>query len=362
MPQTTERDPEATGAVLASWVERHLEGAAGVSVRDLAAPPTNGFSSETILFTASWTDADDLPAEQALVARVAPTGYTVFLDPDFLGECRVMRAVAERTTVPMPLVLGIEEDTALLGAPFTVMRRVDGTVPTDVPPYAAEGWLAEATPAQQERVWWSGIEAMAAVHTTDWRALGLDFLGDRLPGRPGIDQQLAYYRDFHAWALDGRPVPVAAAAFDWLVANRPAEEGPLSLLWGDSRLANLIFEDFECVAVLDWEMTCLGQPEMDLGWWLYFDRQFTEAIDLPRPPGFPSREATIERYAELLGRPLRDVAYYEVFAGLRFSLILARLGNLLKGSDLLPMDSDFETDNLATQLLTTMLDLPSASA
>ena len=56
------------------------------------------------------------------------------------------------------------------------------------------------------------------------------------------------------------------------------------------------------------------------------------------------------------------MAYYEVFAGLRFSLILARLGNLLKGSDLLPMDSDFETDNLATQLLTTMLDLPSPSA
>ena len=51
------------------------------------------------------------PTEQALVARVAPTGYTVFLDPDFLGECRVMRAVAERTAVPMPSVLGIEEDT-----------------------------------------------------------------------------------------------------------------------------------------------------------------------------------------------------------------------------------------------------------
>jgi len=359
MPQTTARDPEVTGAVLASWLGTHLGGGTDVTVRDLEAPPTNGFSSETILFTAAWTDAVGAPVEQGLVARVAPTGYTVFLDPDFVGQCRVMRAVAEHTDVPMPPVVGIEEDVTLLGAPFTVMRRVAGSVPTDVPPYAAEGWLAEATPAQQERVWWSGIEAMAAVHTTDWEGLGLHFLGDQLPGRPGIDQQLAYYRAFHAWALDGRPVPVAVAAFDWLVANRPDDDGPLSLLWGDSRLANLIYDGFECVAVLDWEMTCLGQPEMDLGWWLYFDRQFTEAIDLPRPAGFPSREATIERYAELLGRELHDVAYYEVFAGLRFSLILARLGNLLKGSDLLPMDSDFETDNLATQLLATLLDLPS---
>ena len=81
----------------------------------------------------------------------------------------------------------------------------------------------------------------------------------------------------------------------------------------------MIFDDFTCVAVLDWEMTCLGQPEMDLGWWLYFDRQFTEGIALPRRAGgFPSREATIDRYQELARAGPRDIRYYEVFAGFRF--------------------------------------------
>ncbi|MHB1709880.1 MAG: phosphotransferase family protein, partial [Acidimicrobiales bacterium] len=74
--------------------------------------------------------------------------------------------------------------------------------------------------------------------------------------------------------------------------------------------------------------------------------------------GFPNREATVARYEELLGRDVHDVEYYEVFAGFRFSLILARLGGLLKGSSILPIDSDFETNNLATQLLSTMLGLP----
>jgi len=358
MPETTHRDPAETGATLAAWVEAHVAGIANVQVSNLESPPTNGFSSETILFDATWDEPGVAATDHRLVARVAPTGYTVFLDPDFVGQCRVMRTVAEQTDVPMPSVLGIEEDTSLLGAPFAVMECIDGEVPTDNPPYASGGWLMEATPAEQERLWWSGLDAMAKVHATDWQALGLGFLDNSRRGSTGLDQQLSYYRGFYAWASEGRPIPVASATLEWLEANRPTEDAPMALLWGDSRIGNMIFDNFSCVAVLDWEMTCLGQPEMDLGWWLYFDRQFTETINLDRPAGFPSREATITRYAKLLGRDMENIEYYEVFAGFRFALILARLGALLKDSDILPIDSDFETNNLATQLLATMLDLP----
>lgn len=359
MPETTHRDPEATSAILAGWLAGHIDGATAVSVNNLEAPPTNGFSSETIIFDASWHGTGGGEHHRRFVARVAPTGYTVFLDPDFIGQCRVMRTVAESTGVPMPSVLGIEEDVSLLGAPFAVMECVDGAVPTDNPPYASGGWLIEASSSEQERLWWSGIEAMAGIHTVDWSMHGLDFLDDGRRGRPGLDQQLAYYRDFADWATAGRPQPVTSATRAWLEANRPPEDGPVSLLWGDSRIGNMIFDDFECVAVLDWEMTCLGQAEMDLGWWLYFDRQFTTALSLDRPAGFPTRETTIARYGELLGREMRHVDYYEVFAGYRFALILARLAGLLRETDILPMDSDFETNNLATQLLATMLGLPS---
>ena len=238
------------------------------------------------------------------------------------------------------------------------MDHVEGQVPPDNIPYTLEGWVIEATPEQQERMWWSGIDALAAVHRTDWRALGLDWLSDEGRGRPGIEQQMSYYRDFLDWAAQGLKVPVIESTWDWLVVHQPPEEGEVVLSWGDSRIGNIIWDDFRCAAVLDWEMATLAQPEMDLGWFLYFDRQFSEGLSVPRPDGFGSREDTIERYSELLGRPMRDVWFYEVFSGFRFAVIMLRLSDLLVDSDILPQDSDMGTNNIATQLLAKMLDLP----
>jgi aminoglycoside phosphotransferase (APT) family kinase protein len=105
-------------------------------------------------------------------------------------------------------------------------------------------------------------------------------------------------------------------------------------------------------------MASLGQPEMDLGWWLYFDRQFSEAFGVPRPAGFASHEETVDRYAEIIGRPLHDIFFYEVFSGFRFAVIMARLTELLVGSELMPHDSDMASNNIATQFLAKLLDLP----
>ena len=65
------------------------------------------------------------------------------------------------------------------------MDHVEGLVPSDNIPYTMEGWVIEATPEQQERMWWSGIDALAAVHRTDWRATGLEWLSMTDRGRPG---------------------------------------------------------------------------------------------------------------------------------------------------------------------------------
>ncbi len=358
MPATTQRDPGETKAALRSWLGARLVDVRDVSIGSLQTPPANGFSSETILFDASWVGPGGPVRDHRLVARVAPSGHTVFLEPDFVCQCRVLEVLATRSEVPVPGVVGVEEDPAYLGAPFVVMEHVDGLVPTDNPPYAMGGWLAEATPEQQRRLWWSGLEAMAGIHTLDWRRLGLEVVAGARSGRPGLEHQLAYYDDFLRWAGGGSANPVVDATAAWLSDNRPPEEGPLVLLWGDSRIGNMIFDDFRCAAVLDWEMTGLGQPEADLGWWLYFDRQLTEALGLPRPAGFPGREETVERYGQLVGHELAHLDYYEVFAGYRFAVILVRLASLLQESDILPIDSTFATDNLATQLLVRMLDLP----
>jgi aminoglycoside phosphotransferase (APT) family kinase protein len=102
-------------------------------------------------------------------------------------------------------------------------------------------------------------------------------------------------------------------------------------------------------------MASLGQPEMDLGWWLYFDRQFSEGLGVPRPAGFGSHEDTITRYSELMGREMKDIFFYEIFSGFRFAVVMYRLSKLVFADQL--MDDAMATDNIATQLLAKMLDL-----
>jgi aminoglycoside phosphotransferase (APT) family kinase protein len=363
VPDIDQRDPLEVAAVLTRWLTaRSGEDGKGrdarIEVFDVQAPATNGFSNETILCRVRSHD-DGNQTERRLVVRVAPTKHVLFLNADFSTQYRVMRSLAGGpSTVPLPNLGWYEEDTQYLGVPFFTMDHVEGKVPSDNIPYTMEGWVLEGTPAQQRKMWWSGIEALAAVHRTDWDRSGLGWLNDARRGRPGIEQQMSYYRDFYDWAAQGTPVPTLDATWKWLQSHQPDEQGDVVLSWGDSRIGNIIWDDFECAAVLDWEMASLGQPEMDLGWWLYFDRQFSDGLGVPRPAGFGTHEETIDRYSEIIGRPLRDLFFYEIFSGFRFAAIMVRLAELLKDSDILPHDSDMATNNLATQLLASMLELP----
>jgi len=358
VPEINQRDPDEVAAVLGRWLKTRAAHDGAIEVFDVQAPASNGFSNETILCRAR-TTAGGRTTERRLVVRVAPTKHFLFLDADFSAQYRVMRTLADgRTGIPLPTLGWYEEDPSYLGVPFFTMDHVEGKVPADNLPYTMEGWVLEGTPEQQATMWWSGIEALATVHRTDWRGLGMDWLHDPERGRPGIVHEMSYYRDFLDWAGKGVRVPILESTWDWLVAHQPAEEGEVVLSWGDSRIGNMIWDDFRCVAVIDWEMASLGQPEMDLGWWLYFDRQFSSGLGVPRPPGFGTHEETIARYEELLGRPMRDIFFYEIFSGFRFAVVMLRLAELLVDNDALPQESDMGTNNLATQLLSTMLELP----
>ncbi len=105
-------------------------------------------------------------------------------------------------------------------------------------------------------------------------------------------------------------------------------------------------------------MVTLGNPEQDLGWWIFLDRHFSEALSVARLPGFPSYDATVARYEQLTGRPVRHLDYYQVFAGLRFAVIMMRVAQMCVDYDFLPVESDMETNNLVTHLLAKMLGLP----
>ena len=354
MPDISQRDPEAVAATLTRWLAAKSGDGPGLEVFDVKAPGSNGFSNETILCRARSADG----GEQRLVVRVAPTKHLLFLDAEFSTQYRAMRALADGgSAVPLPRLGFYEADPKYFGVPFFSMDHVEGLVPSDNIPYTLEGWVIEATAEQQERMWWSGIDALAAVHRSDWRALGLDWLGDPARGRPGIVQQMSYYRDFLDWATEGETVPVIESTWQWLVTHQPAEEGEVVISWGDSRIGNIIWDDFRAAAVIDWEMASLGQPEMDLGWWLYFDRQFSEGLGVPRPAGFGSHEDTIERYSDLMGRPMREIFFYEIFSGFRFAVVMYRLSKLVSGRVDMAQDADMATNNIATQLLAKMLGL-----
>jgi aminoglycoside phosphotransferase (APT) family kinase protein len=359
VPELTERDPAELSATLTAWLTATLGPAAEPVIIEVNAPASSGFSNETILTTASWVE-EGVRSEHGLVFRVHPTQHTLFLDADFSLQYNVLRSLQGIDELPVPTVRFYEDDPSYLGVPFFVMDRVEGRVPADNLPYTMEGWLLDSTPEQQAELWWSGLDALAAVHSLDWEDRGLGFLAEGLRGAPGLDHLLAYYREFLDTAAKGRPQPTTEAIWDWLVANRPAETGPLVLSWGDSRIGNIIWDEaYHPASVLDWEMATLGQPELDLGWWLYFDRQFSEGLGMPRPTGFPPHDETIARYEALLGRPMENLFWYQVFAGFRFAVIMCRLSDLLMGSGILPEDSDMGTNNLATQFTATLLGLPS---
>jgi aminoglycoside phosphotransferase (APT) family kinase protein len=132
----------------------------------------------------------------------------------------------------------------------------------------------------------------------------------------------------------------------------------VGLVWGDARIANQIFDDFRCVAVLDWEMASLGDPIQDLAWYCFFDRLFADGLGQARLPGIPSRDATAARYEDLTGRAPRNLDYYEVFAAFRFAVILQRVAGLMIAAGGLPADTDFATNNFATAMLTALIGAP----
>ncbi len=349
-PQGRSLDESQT--LLTKWLATKLPDATDLTVANLSNPSATGFSSDTLLFDLAWKE-QGVARSEGLVVRTEPRGATVFPEYEIAKQYRVMD-ILRPAGIPLPRMFWLEEDESILGAPFFVMGRVDGRIPTDSPPYHSGGWVTEISPDERTSIWWSGLEAMAAIHKLDVGALGLDFVDTPVEGRTPLERQLAYYRDFLSWALNGKSHPTCEPALEWLVENQPTDE-PVGLCWGDARIGNMIFDQGKCVAVLDWEMVTLGNPEQDLAWYLFLDRHHSEGINTPRLEGFPSHEETVARYEALTGRTVRHLHYYEIFAAFRFGVIMIRVAEQLIGAGIFPADSDFATNNTVTPFLTRLL-------
>jgi aminoglycoside phosphotransferase (APT) family kinase protein len=343
MPIPAQRDAAESASKLATWLAPRVNADAAVTLSEFRGPGATGFSNETLIVDGTWTTGG-VNQSGTWVVRVAPTGYTLFPDAAFEVQYQVLTGLAKHSSVPVPEVLWFEEDPAVLGAPFFVMAEVKGIVPPDNPPYHVAGWLHDVTPEVRERIWWGCIDTIAQLHGTDPAVLGLKGLLDGLPA------QLEYYERFLEQVEVHEQVPVARRALAWLKANQPEPEESV-LCWGDARIGNVMYDDHgNRLAVLDWEMVSLGSPAQDVAWALFLDRHHSEMMEVPRLEGFPSYDETIARYEAATGRTLANLGYYEVFAGFRFSVIMAKLAHIFKDWELLPADHDMGQDNHASRL------------
>jgi aminoglycoside phosphotransferase (APT) family kinase protein len=351
------KDPQELEDALLTWLQAQLPGATDVRIDKLTVPQASGLSNLTILFDAAWTQDGEAHAE-ALVARVAPDGPAVFMTYDLGKEFRVMRALADRTPVPVPRTRWVEEDPAHLGAPFLVMDRASGEIPADDPPFTTGGWVLDLDDAGRRTLVERSLQVLADLHAVDWQGLGLGFLAPE-DGSDPFDRDLALWREVFDWARDGGGNPTVEAGLAWLDEHRPDDDRAPVLNWGDARPGNLMFgEDLAVNAVLDWEMVTVGQPDAELGWYLFMQRHHTEGIGAPLPSGFPDRDETIALYERLSGRAVPHVDYYEVYAAVRLSILMHRAGTLMIEVGLMPPEATMHLNNPASQLLAKLIGAP----
>ena len=327
------RDPEVLRSLLQGWLAARLVASSPPDVRDVSGTDANGMSSDTVLFRASWQDPDGTAHDEALVARVAPdpADVPVFPSYDLTAQFETMRLVGTLSSAPVPEPLWCEPDGAVLGAPFFVMRRVDGLVPPDVLPYPFGGnWLYDADDADQQRLQHTTMASIAALHDISDAKQRFHFLERPDAGDTHLRRHVAHTRAWYDMvAADGCPSPLVESGFGWLDRHWPAHEGDPVLSWGDARIGNVIYEDFAPVALLDWEMAGLGPRELDVAWLVVAHEVFQElcsGLGLDGMPGFLRLDDVCAQYATLTGHEPRDLDFYRRYAALQWGIVFLRTG------------------------------------
>ena len=344
-PRTSTRDRSELRERLERWLQLRFGGA---EVSPLSGPATNGMSSETLLFEASWREGG-ARQRASLVGRVAPdpAAVPVFPSYDMERQFRVMRALGTLDALPLPRVLWCETDAAVLGAPFFVMERVEGEVPPDIPPYTfGQSWLSKGSPEQLARLQAGSVALLAALFRIERPSERFAFLDSARPGATPLRRFVAELRWFYDWvAADGLRSPLLERCFAWLDTHWPGHEGPTLLSWGDARIGNVLYRDFTPVAALDWEMAALGPPELDLGWMITLHRFFedlTRAAGLPGLPDLLRRDDVAASYEKQTGYAPRDLDFYTLLAALRHGIVMFRIARRMAhfGEATLPADVD----------------------
>jgi aminoglycoside phosphotransferase (APT) family kinase protein len=293
-------------AALASYLEAQLPGFRG-PLR--SSKFKGGQSNPTYLIEAG---------SGRYVLRRKPPGQLLASAHAVDREFRVLQAL-HGGPVPVAAPLHLCRDESVLGSMFYVMEFVDGRIHWDPS-------LPGMEPAQRAAHYLSIVSTLAALHGVDVAAVGLSGYG-----KPGnyFARQLSRWSEQYA-ASRTRDIPAMDALIGQLPARCPADDGVVALTHGDFRIDNLMFspEDARIAAVVDWELSTLGHPLADLGY-------FCMALRLPRNPalpglagvdraalGIPTEDELLAQYSRLTGRAIpADWPFVLAFSYFRLAAI-----------------------------------------
>jgi aminoglycoside phosphotransferase (APT) family kinase protein len=307
-------------AGLARWISGHGIPGAGqlLSVGLIAGGRSN------LTYRLDFSAGEAACGVTRLVLRRPPLGHVLPTAHDMAREYRVLSAL-HGTAVPVPRPVALCPDSSVIGAPFYLMEWVDGVV------FRTSKDAEILAPAQAGLICEGFAAMLATIHGLDVGAIGLDGFG-----RPEgyMARQLARWQ--RQWELSAtRQMPGYAELVSRLAAGLPAANGPAgTLVHGDFRVDNMLIEPSpqpRIAAVVDWEMSTLGDPLADLGLALVYWTEAGEEDLLPRTmggasvttgPGFLTREQVAARYAELTGRDLSRLDYYMAFGCFKLAVVL----------------------------------------
>jgi aminoglycoside phosphotransferase (APT) family kinase protein len=288
-------------ARLGRWLDENVQ--AGVGEPLVVRPLTGGQANLTYQISRGAT---------RLVLRRPPSGAPPDRNRAMRREFTLLGALAE-TDVPHARARGYCDNPTVLGACFYVMDFVDGWSPASL-----RRWPApyDTDPLQRALLAYALVDGAAALARADWKAIGLrDF------GRPDsfherqVDRWLTQFE-----TVRFRDLPGLEQAASWLRGNRPRSWQP-GLMHGDYQFHNVMYEHGapRLAAIVDWELSTIGDPLLDLAWILMSEDWNADIFDLS---GMPDHDDLINRYAQASGRDVGDIAYYMVLARFKMAVIM----------------------------------------
>ncbi len=300
-------DPGIDLARVQAWFTNNIDGYSGSMLT--ATLIAGGRSNLTYLFadgTREW------------VLRRPPLGHVLPTAHDMAREYRVQHAL-QNTAVPVPKILGFCDDLEVNDAVFYVMEKVDGTI------YRDASSLASLSSGDAKNISFALVNVLADIHAVDYNSIGLgDF------GRPDGYCERQVRRWGEQWERSKtREIPAVDEVARRLRNALPVSGSP-TIVHGDYRLDNTMMDPADpsrIAAVLDWEMSTLGDPLTDLGLFLlYWGQADAQVIAtgsaIGSQDGFLDHDGIVEAYAVKSGRSVDDLDWYEVFAAFKLAIIV----------------------------------------